>query len=84
MRRRAGRLCYAGGMVHREFDVNEETDRMLAELARDYEGVMGKALADQCEETNRTSLLAQVDRAQRGFREGRFTAWDDLKRRNSL
>jgi hypothetical protein len=28
--------------------------------------------------------LAQRQRAERGFREGRFTTWDEVKRRNDL
>jgi hypothetical protein len=29
-------------------------------------------------------LLAQKERGERGFREGRFTSWDEVKRRNNL
>jgi hypothetical protein len=84
-------------MVHRQIDLDEETDRILTELARDYEGDVGKTLADlvhaheslvtfveQCGEVHRGSLLAQVERAERGFSQGRFTGWDDIKSRNDL
>jgi hypothetical protein len=61
---------YADGMVRRQIDFDEETDRILAELARDYEGDVGKALAElvhahesletfveKSEEVHRASLL---------------------------
>lgn len=84
-------------MVRRQIDFDDQTDRILAELARDYEGDVARALADlvhahqsleayveQSEEVYRTSLLTQLERAERGFREGRFTTWDEVKRRNKL
>ena len=84
-------------MVRRQIDFDEETDRMLAELARDYEGDLGRTLSElvhahesletfveESEEVHRASLLAQVERAERGFRAGRFTTWEEVKRRNRL
>ena len=84
-------------MVRRQIDLDEDTDRILEGLARDNEGDLSKTLADlihahegieslveQCEEAHRDSLLTQVERAERGFREGRFTAWNEVKRRNRL
>jgi hypothetical protein len=83
--------------VHRQIDLDEETDRIVVELARDYEGDVGRTLADllhaheslttfvqQFEEGHRDSLLAQAERAERGFSEGRFTTWDEIKSRNNL
>lgn len=68
----------------------------IAAGANDYQGDLGKALADllhahesveasveACEDAHRDSLLAQKERAERGFREGRFTTWDEVKRRNN-
>jgi len=84
-------------MAQRQIEFDEETDRILEELAREYSGDLGKALADlvhahagieafldECEEANRASLLAQKERAERGFQEGVFTRWADVKRRNNL
>ena len=84
-------------MIRRQIEFDDETDRILSELARDHEGDLGKALAElvhahesleafveRCEEAHREPLRAQLERAERGFREGRFTTWDDLKRRNGL
>ncbi|MGI8743343.1 MAG: hypothetical protein ACR2NN_12385 [Bryobacteraceae bacterium] len=88
---------YADGMVRREIDFDEETDRMVAELAQQYSGDAGQALAelvhaheslelfvDQCEEAHRDSLVVQRESAESGFRNGRFTSWDEVKRRNGL
>ena len=84
-------------MVRHQIEFDEETDRMLSELAREHQGDLGKALAElvhahqsleafveRCEEAHPESLRAQVERAERGFREGRFTTWDEVKRRNAL
>jgi len=84
-------------MVRRQIDFDEETDQHLTELARDYEGDVGKALSDllrsreslesfldQCEESDRASLQAQKEKSERAFAEGRVTRWDDVKRINRL
>jgi hypothetical protein len=84
-------------MIRRQIDLDEESDRILSDLARDYHGDIGQALADilqahktieafveQCEETYHDSLLEQKERAERGFHEGRFTTWDEIKRRLNL
>jgi hypothetical protein len=84
-------------MVRREIEFDEETDRMLVELAGDYQGDLGKVLAElvrahesleafveRCEEGHQESLGTQVERSERGFREGRSTTWSDVKRRNGL
>jgi hypothetical protein len=84
-------------MVSRQINLDEETDQILADLAQDYKGDLSKALTDLvhahesleafvagCEDGNRESLLAQVERAERGFREGRSTSWEEVKRRNQL
>jgi len=84
-------------MVRREIDIDEETDRVLSGLAQDYEGDLGQALADLLqahqsieafvegsEQAERESLAAQKQRAESGFREGRFTAWEEIKRRHRL
>lgn len=84
-------------MVRREIDFDEETDRYLTDLARDFDGDLGKTLAhllqsreslesflDQCEESHRASLLAQKEQSERAFAEGRVTSWDEVKRTNQL
>jgi hypothetical protein len=84
-------------MIRREINLDEESDRILSELAQDYEGDAGKALAellharggieafaDACEEAQRELLLAQKDRSEREFRDGRVVSWEEVKRRNHL
>jgi predicted transcriptional regulator len=84
-------------MVRRQIELDEDADRSLAELASEYEGDRSRALADllhthasleafvdKCEDAQRGSLLAQMERAERDFSEGRFSTWDDVKRRNGL
>lgn len=84
-------------MVHRQIDLDEDTDRKLAELARDCDGDLGQTVAglvhaheglecfaDEVEEVHRASLLAQLERAERSFREGTYTTWEEVKRRNGL
>lgn len=92
-----GASCYACYMACRQIDLDEESDRILSGLAQNYQGDLGKALGDLlrahesieafvavCEEDHRDALLAQRERGERGFREGRFTTWDEVKRRNDL
>jgi hypothetical protein len=84
-------------MIRRQIDLDEETDQILAGLAEEYQGDVGKALADllhnhktlegfvsQCEEAQDESLVGQKGNAERGFREGRFTNWEEIKRHNKL
>jgi hypothetical protein len=69
-------------MVRREIEIDEESDRILAGLLQSHQSV--EASVESCEDAHRDSLLAQKDRGERGFREGRFTTWDEVKRRNDL
>ncbi|MGA2132566.1 MAG: hypothetical protein ABSH50_09755 [Bryobacteraceae bacterium] len=84
-------------MVSWQIDFDEDTDRILAELALQYQDDIGKALADlvhahvgleayveSCEGGQQYALRTQAQRSEREFREGRFITWDDLKRRNGL
>jgi hypothetical protein len=81
----------------RQIEIDDDTDRILGELARAYEGDLGKALTDlvhahdsvecfldEIEVIHSSSLSAQVERAERGFREGRFTTWEKVKQHNGL
>ena len=84
-------------MIRHEIELDDDTDRILADIAGDYPGGINEAVAElvrshagiedlveQCEEAHADSLQQQRDRAERGFREGRFTMWDEVKRRNGL
>ena len=91
------RQCYAGRMVHRQIELDEESDRILTELAGDYNGDLGQALGDllhshevlevfaaESEEAQGESLASQKERSERGFRAGRFVTWAEVKRQNGL
>jgi hypothetical protein len=84
-------------MVSRLIELDEETDRLLSELAQECGGDLSRAvaflvhvregledIAEQAEAASRVSLTAQLKRAERGFREGHFTTWEDVKRQNGL
>jgi hypothetical protein len=85
-------------MVRLEIVIDEETDRLLSDLARDYDGDLSKALTDlvQAHEglegfversevaTGSTRLRTLRDRAEADFREGRAVPWEDLKARQGL
>jgi hypothetical protein len=84
-------------MIRRQIEIDEETDRKLTGIAEDFDGDFGKALAslvaqhddmeallDESESANHEFLLEQRERAEKGFREGRFTTWEEVKRRNNL
>jgi hypothetical protein len=84
-------------MVSRQIQIDEEIDRLLSDLAKDYEGDLGLALTElvhardslqsfveQAESTEGASLTSQLACAELGFREGHFTRWEDVKRQNGL
>lgn len=84
-------------MIHRQIDVDEETDRKLEDLARSYGGDLSEALADlmrsrecvetfldQLEEANVATLRQQIERSEREFRTGKTIPWTEVKRRNRL
>ena len=84
-------------MAHRLIEFDEKTDQMLTEIAESFDGDISKALTelvhahksledfmDHCESMHQSSLIAQVNRAEKGFREGHFTAWNEIKDRNGL
>ena len=54
----------------------------LADLLQAHQSI--EAFVEECEEAHQDSLLAQKERGERGFREGRLTTWDEVKRRNDL
>ena len=89
--------CYSDGMVRREIEIDEDTDRYLTELAAEYKGDLSLALADlvharegleefaeRSEAAHEHTLRALRDRSEADFREGRTVAWEDVKARNRL
>lgn len=84
-------------MVRRQIEIDEDTDRILTELASEYKGDLSQALADlvhahegleafaEISETAHESMLRALrDRADEDFREGRTVAWEDVKASNGL
>ena len=84
-------------MRRRQILLDEESERILKLLAQPHAG--NKSLAvretlkmrgalesilDQIEDSQSASLRRQRDRSEKGFREGRSSSWEDVKRRNHL
>jgi DNA-binding phage protein len=88
---------YDEDMVRREIEIDEDTDRILTELASEYKGDLSLALADlvlaregmeefaqHSEAEHENALRALRDRSEADFREGRTVTWDDVKSHNGL
>jgi hypothetical protein len=79
-------------MVRREIEIDEDTDRILTQLASEYEGDLSLALAElvregfasRSEVAGETALRAMRDSSEADFREGRTFNWKDVKARNDL
>ena len=84
-------------MVRREIEIDEDTDRILTELASEYRGDLSLALADlvqaregleefaeRSEAAHESALRALRDRSEADFREGRTVTWEDVKAANGL
>jgi hypothetical protein len=84
-------------MVRREIEIDEDTNRLLTELASEYKGDLSLALADlvharegleefaeRSETAQEAALRTLRDRSEADFREGRTVAWEDVKARNGL
>jgi hypothetical protein len=84
-------------MISLQIEIDEASDRFLAGLAHAHGGDRGKAVMelirsrqatedelDEDERIHHDSLVMQRERSERGFREGRFTTWEEVKRRNGL
>ena len=84
-------------MVRREIEIDEDTDRILTELASSYEGDLSLALADlvraqqkleelaeQSEAAQERTLRAQRDRSDKDFQSGRTVTWAEVKARSGL
>ncbi len=73
---------YSEDMVRREIEIDEDTDRILTELASEYKGDL--SLAERSEAAHEDALRVQRDRAEADFQEGRTQTWQDVKVRNGL
>ncbi len=84
-------------MVRCEIEIDDDTNRLLTELASEYEGDLSLALADlvharegleeyaeRSEAAHEDTLFALRDRSEVDFREGRTVSWEDVKSRNGL
>jgi len=84
-------------MVRREIEIDEDTNRLLTELASEYEGNLNLALADlvharegleefaeRSEAARENALRDLRDRSEADFREGRTVTWEDVKARHGL
>ncbi len=82
-------------MVRREIEIDENTDRILSELASEYKGDLSQALSDlvhfyegleafaeHIEAAQENTLRAMLERSEADFREGRTMTWDEVKTRN--
>ena len=89
--------CYPSGMVRRAIEIDEDTDRLLTDLASEYKGDLSLALADlvhvregleefaeRSEAAHEHSLRALRERSEADFREGGTMTWEDVKARNAL
>ena len=84
-------------MTRRQVLLDSESDRILSGLARRHGGNRSLALRealkvqevmedwlDQIETAHARVLREQKERSEKGFREGRFTTWEEVKRRLRL
>ena len=84
-------------MVRREIEIDEDTDRILTELAAQHDGNLSEVLADlvhahegleafvEASEAVQGSALRTIrDQAEKDFAEGRGVPWEKLKADNGL
>jgi hypothetical protein len=84
-------------MAARKIELDEYASKILDSMASAYGGNDSLAISDllrahetiesfldELEAHHSEDLAAQKERAERGFRKGRFTAWQDIKRENGL
>jgi len=84
-------------MAARKIELDEDASEILDAMARAYGCNDSLAISDllrahetiesfldELEANHSEELATQKERAERGFREGRFTAWQDIKRENGL
>jgi hypothetical protein len=84
-------------MARREIKIDGDTDRILTELASEYQGDLSLALADpvrvrngldsfaeESEAACESTLAEMRDRSEADFREDRTLTWEEVKARNGL
>lgn len=84
-------------MRRRQILLDEESDRILKSMAAPYAGNKSlavrealkmhntlDALLDEIERSHAPELRRQKERSEQGFRQGKSTSWDEVKRRNRL
>jgi hypothetical protein len=84
-------------MKARTIELDEDASSILDSMATAYGGNASLAISamlrshetiesflDQVEAGQEAALTAQKERAERGFREGRSTSWQEVKRKNGL
>ena len=84
-------------MATRKIELDEHASEILDSMARTYGGDDSLAISDllrahetiesfldELEAKNNEELATQKKRAERGFREGRFISWQDIKREDGL
>ena len=82
-------------MAIRKIELDEDANQILDSMANAYNGNASLAVSellrahetiesflDELESSQGAELSAQKERSERGFREGRFTSWQEVKRRN--
>lgn len=69
-------------MVSRQIEIDEETDRILTHLLNTRD--VSEELLDDFERDHHDELVLQKERSERDFREGNWTTWEEVKRRNGL
>jgi len=80
-------------MVDRKIELDEDASLILDSMSDAYGGNASLAISellrahetiesflDELEASQLTELEVQKERAERGFREGRSTSWEDVKR----
>ncbi len=84
-------------MVRREIEIDEETDRILQDLAAQHNSNLGEVLADlvrahegleafleESEHHHALELKPLVDQAEKDFSEGRGIPWEKIKADHGL
>ncbi len=84
-------------MKARTIELDDDASKILDSMAPAYDGNASLAISallrthetielllDQLEAGQGVELAAQKERAERGFREGGSTSWQEVKRKNGL
>jgi predicted transcriptional regulator len=84
-------------MAARNIELDDDANQILDSMADAYDGNASLAISellrahetiesflDELEASQAAGLAAQKERAERGFREGRFSSWQEVKRENGL